>query len=212
MKNTLLPLTLAAAALLVLPTFGYAQAIDGGFVNGNFGRTSFDSRWIDDSDTSYGVNVGYRWAASPETLIGFEAGYVDLGKYSFPASITSLQPVNVPWTEPEIYAGRGSTKTSGWTIGANGRFNLSPNWYIGGRAGFIRATLDSRIRINRPDNSVFRDDYTNHADGWYAGVGVGYDFKSNFSLALNYDKYSAKDQGYKLVNSDVVSVSGEYRF
>lgn len=101
---------------------------------------------------------------------------------------------------------------SGWMIGANGRFNLSPNWYIGGRAGFIRATLDSRIRINRPDDSVFRDGYNNHADGWYAGVGFGYDFKRNFSLGLNYDYYGAKDHGFKIINQDVVSVSGEYRF
>ncbi len=211
MKNIMLPLTLAAAGLFVLPAIGHAQATDGAFVSGNLGSASFDSGSIDETDTSYGINGGYRWAVSPSTLIGFEAGYVDLGKYSFPASVTALTPIGTPPTEPTTYFGSGTTQLSGWTIGANGRFNLSPNWYIGGRVGFLRVSVDSRIRIDRPDGSVMKDHYDVNADGWYAGTGFGYDFSNNFSIGLSYDYYSAEKDGAK-INPDVVSVSGEYRF
>lgn len=211
MKNTILPLALAAAGLFVVPAVSHAQALDGAFVNGNLGRAALDSGAIDDKETSYGVNIGYRWAVSPGALIGFEAGYVDLGSSSFPASITQLFPIGTPPTEPTTYFGSGSRQLSGWTIGANGRFNLSPNWYIGGRAGFLRLSADTRIRINRPDGSVFKDRSDYHADGWYAGAGVGYDFSNHLSVGLNYDYYSASKYGYRN-NPDVISVSGEYRF
>ncbi len=100
---------------------------------------------------------------------------------------------------------------SSWTIGAIGRFSLSPNWYIGGRAGFLRASVDLRIRATAPDGSVMQPHYDNNENGWYAGAGFGYYFSNNFSVGINYDYYSAKSLGSTL-DSDVVSVSAEYRF
>ena len=211
MKSPLLPLALAAAGLSALPVIGHAQATDGAFINVNMGRASLDRGPFDDHDTGYGGNAGYRWAVSPSTLIGFEGGYVNLGKYSAPASATFFPPIGTPPTDPTTYTGRGSTDLNGWTIGANGHFNLSPNWYIGGHAGFFRASVDSRFRITGPDNSVAQYHYNDNADGWYAGAGLGYDFTHNFSLGLNYDYYRADKNGFK-VNPDIVSVSGEYRF
>lgn len=213
MKNTLHLITLAAVGLFVLPAIGHAQATDGAFINGNLGSASLDRGPIDDVDTSYGVSVGYRWAVSPRALIGFEAGYVDLGKYAGPISISisGLPPIGTLPTEPEIYPGIVSTEMNGWKVGANGRFNLSPNWYIGGRAGFLRASVDWRVRVNKPDDSFELNHYDFNENGWYVGAGFGYDFSNNFSLGVNYDYYSAEINGSK-INPDVVSVSGEYRF
>lgn len=100
---------------------------------------------------------------------------------------------------------------NGWTIGASGRFNLPPKWYIGGRAGFLRASVDSRAQIYGSDGSFVLGHYDDHADDWYAGAGVGYEFSNHFSVGLNYDYYSARTYGYRM-NPDVVSVSGEVRF
>ncbi len=213
MKNTMLPLALAAAGLFVLPAIGQAQALDGAFVNGNIGNSTLDSGPIDDNDTSYGVNVGYRWAVSPETRIGLEVGYVDLGKYSGSVDMytTPISPIGTLPPEPTISAVNVTTEMNGWTIGASGRFNLSPKWHVGGRAGFLRASVDFRAPIYESDGSFVLGHHDDNADGWYAGAGVGYDFSNHFSVGLNYDYYSARAYGYRM-NPDVVSVSGEFRF
>jgi OmpA-OmpF porin, OOP family len=213
LKRTLDLLALTATGLLSLPVIANAQATEGTFVNGSLGSASLDFSQIHGNDSSYGVNAGYRWAVSPSTLIGFEAGYVDLGKYSAltTISLTPLFPIGGPPAEPDIYSSSVSTKMSGWTIGANGRFSLSPNWYVGGRAGFIRASVNSRVRTTGSGNSVALNEYDVNADGWYAGAGFGYDLSKNLSLGLNYNYYSARKYGSK-IDPDVVSVSGEYRF
>ncbi len=210
MKRILTPFTLAAVGLFFLPTIGHAQATGGAFINGNFGSTSLDNRRIDDEDSSYGVNAGYRWVVSPRTLIGFEAGYVDLGTYSQSLMFASF-PNDIPPDEVEWYPGVQTAKSKGLTIGANARFNLSPSWYIGGRAGFLRASLDSNVRVFRPDTSFVAQVYDFNAIGRYAGASVGYDFNKKVSLGLNYDYYSAEKNGLK-INPDVLSLSGEYRF
>ena len=212
MKKTLGLLTFAAAGLFVVPIIAKAQITEGAFINGNLGSASIDIGPIDGNDTSYGVNAGCRWAVSPGALIGFEAGYVDLGSYSKLTliSLTQLTPIGEPPADPEVYTVRVTNKMSGWTIGATGRFNLSPNWYVGGRAGFLRASFASRVRFLGSDSPLVPNKNFN-SDGWYAGGGFGYDFSNNFSLGLNYDYYSAGSYGFNY-DPDVVSVSGEYRF
>jgi OmpA-OmpF porin, OOP family len=213
LKNTLGLITLAAVGLLVLPVIAKAQVTEGAFINGNLGNASIDRGLIDGNDTSYGVNAGYRWRVSPGTLIGFEAGYVDLGSYSAPTTLWEVPIIGIggPPGETQISPGIVNTKMSGWTIGATGRFNLSPSWYVGGRAGFVRASVGVRARFTRSDDTVelIQNDF--NANGWYAGASFGYDFSKNFSLGLNYDCYNARKYGTKF-DPDVVSVSGEYRF
>jgi OmpA-OmpF porin, OOP family len=213
LKSTLGLFTLAAAGLFLLPAIAKAQAVDGAFVNANLGRASLGFGLIDGNDTSYGVKGGYRWAVSPGALIGFEAGYVDFGGYSALTiiSTTTLPPVGGPPAEIETYPAIISTKLSGWTLGANARFNFSPNWYVGGRAGFLRARVNTHTHTTGSDDPVWqiRNDFS--ADGWYAGAGFGYDVSKNFGVGLNYDYYRATKQGSRIA-PDVVSVSGEYRF
>lgn len=213
MKNTLGLLALAAAGLFVLPIIANAQVTEGAFINGNLGSASLDSGPIDGNDTSYGANAGYRWALSPGTLFGFEAGYVDLGSYSEPTtiSVTQISGIGGPPAETQIYPARATARMSGWTIGANGRFSLSPNWYVGGRAGFLRANIDLHVRFTGSDAPFVPNRSDFNADGWYAGAGFGYAVSNNFSLGLNYDYYSARKYGFKY-DPDVVSVSGEYHF
>ena len=211
MKRILTPFTLAVVGLFVLPAIGHAQATGGAFINGNVGSASLDRAGIDDDDTTYGVNAGYRWVVSPRTLIGFEVGYADLGTFS-ESGMFSSSPVGTPPNELEWSLGINTAKASkALTIGANGRFDLSPSWYIGGRAGFLRARLHTDFQVFTPDGS-YGVHYANvKANGFYAGAGVGYDFSKNVSLGLNCDYYSAEKHGIK-IDPDVLSVSGEYRF
>ena len=189
MKNTLLALAFAATGLVALPA---ARAADtnGFFVNGNVGQSSVDKGAYNDDDTAFGVNVGYRWALAPNVLLGVEGGYTDLGSVDAKSA----------------YPGFHKAEISGWNLGVNGHFNINENWYVSGRAGLFRADLKGTYGplatpVNVDDN----------ASKWYAGAGFGYDFNNNVSVGLNYDYYKAEKNGLKL-DSDLVSVSAEYRF
>jgi OOP family OmpA-OmpF porin/outer membrane immunogenic protein len=194
MKNTLIAIALATAGLAAIPLTSKAADNNGGFfINGNVGDSNVSKGLYDDDDTGFGANVGYRWAVAPNVLLGVEGGYTDLG---------SISPKNQ-------YRGLGvpDAEISGWNLGANGHFNLTPNWYVSGRAGFFRA--DVKGGYFDPNGAVVRVDDT--ANKWYAGAGFGYDFSNNFGIGLNYDYYKADKSNLDL-NADMISVSAEYRF
>ncbi|WP_347259630.1 porin family protein [Rudaea sp.] len=190
MKNTLFAIALATASLATLPAVTHAaDGAGGAFVNGNIGRSTLDKGLYDDNDTGYGVNAGYRWALSPNVALGVEGGYTKLGDFN-------AKGVN---------GGLGSASVKGWTAGVNGHFNVTPQWYVSGRAGLFRA--DTKGWTNQAVPSYVDDSSTK----WYAGAGFGYDFSNNLSLGLNYDYYKTETKGLNL-DPSLLSVSAEYRF
>ena len=203
MKNTVFAIALAAAGLAAAPGLSVAQEGNAGnsafFINGNIGQSSLSKNVYDDDDVGYIINGGYRWAFSPNVAIGIEGGYTDLGKFKTKDSFSS--------------AGIPDAKISGWTLGANGHFNLNPNWYISARGGFFRADVKGAYYPGNsyggtPGTLTYVDDTSTK---YYAGAGFGYDFSNNFSVGLNYDYYKADKAGLYLAPS-LVSVSGELRF
>jgi len=196
MKNTLFAIALASGGLLAAPALSHAADPNNGnggfFVNGNIGQSSLDKGAYDDNDTAYDLNLGYRWALNPNVALGVEGGYVDLGKFDPKSGTTPGLP---------------NASVKGWTAGVNGHFNLTPQWYLSGRAGLFRADVKGGYFDNTPA-PVFVDDTSNK---FYAGAGVGYDFSNNFSVGVNYDYYKANSNGLNLEPS-LVSVSAEVRF
>jgi opacity protein-like surface antigen len=190
MKTTLFAIALAAAGLVGVSTAQAADNHNGFFINGNIGQSSVDKGLYDDDDTSFGANLGYRWAVSPSVLLGVEGGYVDLGKISPKGGGAAI----------------GDAEVDGWTAGVNGHFNVAENWYLSGRAGLFRS--DIKGGYLEGSTPVRVDDSSND---WYAGAGFGYDFSTNFSLGLNYDYYRTEKAGLKL-DPGVLSIGGEYRF
>ncbi len=196
MKNTLLAIALASAGFLALPAAQAADNHSGLFINGGVGQSSIDRGAYDDDDTAFNANIGYRWAVSPNVLLGVEGGYTDFGSIS-----------------PGRYdAVLGKAEISGWNLGVNGHFNVADNWYVSARGGLFRGDVKAGyygVPVVGEEIPVYRIDDTSNK--WYAGAGFGYDFSSNFSLGLNYDTYRAEEAGMKF-SPDMVSVSGEYRF
>jgi OOP family OmpA-OmpF porin/outer membrane immunogenic protein len=192
MKNTLVAIALATAGLAAIPLTSHAADNNSGFfINGNVGDSNVSKGLYDDDDTGFGANVGYRWAVAPNVLIGIEGGYTDLG---------SISP-------KKQYQAAPDAELSGWNIGANGHFNITPNWYVSGRAGWFRG--DIKGGYLDPTGGLVRVDDTSNK--WYAGAGFGYDFSNNFGVGLNYDYYKA-EKGNLDLNADMISVSAEYRF
>ena len=193
MKNSLLAIALATAGLTAIPLTSHAADQGGFFINGNVGQSNVSKGVYDDDDTGFGANVGYRWAVAPNVLLGVEGGYTDLGEFSTKGRYSGL--------------GIPNAELSGWNLGVNGHFNVTDNWYVSGRAGLFRADVKGGYFDNV--GAPVRVDDT--SDKWYAGAGFGYDFNNNFSVGLNYDYYKADKHNLDL-NSDLVSVSAEYRF
>ena len=185
MRSLILATAALAAAAAVMPSRSEAASDGGFFVNGRIGRSDLSKGRLDDNDTGYAANIGYRWAVAPSFLIGIEGGYTDLGEFSVR---TPLQKV--------------TTSISGWNVGANGRFTIADRWYLTGRAGLFRG--DTEVKA-----APFRSD--DNSNKWYAGIGFGYDFSNNLSVGLNYDYYKSSLDGANF-NPKLVSVSGEYRF
>ncbi|MGH8041555.1 MAG: outer membrane protein [Rudaea sp.] len=195
MKVSLLALALSAAGLAAAPVLSHAAEGDNGgfFINGNVGQSNLDKGVYNDSDTGYGANIGYRWAINPNVALGIEGGYTDLGKFGAKSGFAGL--------------GLPQAKIDGWNAGVNGHFNLTPNWYLSGRAGLFRADVKAGYLAD-PTTPAFVDDTSNK---YYGGVGFGYDFSNNASIGLNYDYYKVNKSGVSF-NPDLVSVSAEYRF
>jgi OOP family OmpA-OmpF porin/outer membrane immunogenic protein len=202
MKNTLLAVALAGATIAALPALSHAQdpanGSGGFFVNGNIGQSNLSKGPYDDSDTAFGGNVGYRWAINPNVALGIEGGYTDLGKFSTKDPFTGVGP------------SRATVK--GWTAGVNGHFNLTPEWYLSGRAGLFRADVQGLAQTSVGVQPVTTYTYVDDTSTkYYAGAGFGYDFSNRFSVGLNYDYFKANKDNLKL-DPNLVSVSAEYRF
>lgn len=191
-RSTVLVLALAASGLLAMSSSSFAVDGNSGgaFINGGIGQANVDKGAYNDNDTGYNVNIGYRWAFSPNVALGVEGGYMDLGSFS-----------------PKVaYSGFPKAKFDGWTAGVNGHFNINPQWYFSGRAGMFRADVKGALATTT--TPVYVDSTSTQ---YYAGVGFGYDFSNNLSLGLNYDHYRVKKSGFSM-SPDLVSVNAEYRF
>ncbi|MBX3696184.1 MAG: porin family protein [Dokdonella sp.] len=198
MKNSLLVIAVAAAGLATLPLASHAADDKGGFfVNGSIGQSDLSKGVYDDTDTAYGLNLGYRWSVAPNFAIGVEGGYTDLGKWSPKSSAVAALPEGSFLLDSEL---------KGWTAGVNAHLNLGDNWYLSGRTGLFRADikgdyLAAGVPVGVDDTST----------KWYAGAGVGYDFSDRFGVGINYDYYKADKNGLKL-DPGMLSVSAEARF
>jgi len=198
-KKIIAALAITAAAGLVSAPAAFAQTApphhDGWFVNGQVGSAHMDHNEYDGHDTGYQLTGGYRWELGPSALLGVEAGYNDLGNID----------ANKAFHSGKVYD-TSRSQLRGWMVGANGHFNITPNWYVGARAGLYSWKGHGVAHNETP---VFKTSLDK--TDWYTGVGFGYDFANNFSLGLNYDYYHAKKDHVDL-STDMISVGGEYRF
>lgn len=195
-KEFVIPAAAVLCAIIALgPTV--VRAEDGSFfINGGIGRSSVNRS----DDTGYRIGLGYRWAVGPNALVGVEGGYTDLGTIGAIVA-TFIGPIGgtgVPTTR--VHA---DLKEHGPTIGVNARFNLTPQWFVVGRGGYMRAQFTTP-----PSNINF---FGSSEDAWYAGAGFGYDVSSHFSIGMNYDYIRADANGIRIAPT-LVTLNGEYRF
>ncbi|KGI78484.1 porin family protein [Oleiagrimonas soli] len=194
MNKKILALALIASCAAIPAVSMAAQPGDGAFISVQAGQSRLQGMSAtNDTDTGYGLDVGYRWALSPMAQVGFEVGYLNQGTFT-----------------DDYFGSRVNAKVHGAKAGVNAKFNFTPNWFVMVQGGYF----DARNKISVDSGNLSYSD--NKSKGtWYSGVGFGYDFSNNTSLSLNYnyidDKYN--DQGTHLdLSSDQVAVRFEARF
>jgi outer membrane immunogenic protein len=243
MKKTFIAIAIASAAALSLPALAQdtstptaasggndqsSQALGSGnwFIDINAGRTNgysqnsgFGSGFGNDSGnlvknekgrrTGYSVLGGYRWKAGSDLGLGLEAGYSDLGNYKL-SNLGKSGPVDQRTSQNAL---------RGWMVGANGRINVLPQWYVSAHGGYFHANNNNGAYNNSISQDLF---HGGNRGGYYAGLGTGWDINEHFGVGVQYDYFHASAGNVHDVPSNsnfavrrstgIVSVNAEYRF
>lgn len=206
-------LTVALGAALAVASVSAAAADNHGafFINAGVGQAQYHAGRtdglgykLDDKDTAGALRFGYAWKVAGGIDLGVEGGYADLGKIVAKAS-------------DGVTSAKSDLGTKGWLLGANGKFHFEKNWYVSARGGWFRSEQKARlVAVDvQTGATVAYASADGEGDGWYGGVGVGYDFAPNFSMGLNYDNYHGKSkrQGVDTKgNIGVYTLGAEFRF
>jgi len=168
--NKLLLATALSAALLA-PLAAQADST-GLFISAQLGKSNarIDAKKTNTPTASFkkkstfqNVTLGWRWNG----MIGPEIGYTKLSR------VRNKNQAD------------DSLKTKAVIFGVNGRYGFAEKWYAMGHAGFMRTTYDGAgLKNSFPTKKK--------NNGWYAGVGVGYDITPQLSVGINYDYYRLK--------------------
>lgn len=208
---------LAGALALASASASASSSVGNFFINAgvgqaqyHVGRTDGLGYKLDEKDTAGALRFGYAWHVSRDFDLGVEGGYVDLGKLVASYHYENADRSYVVNEHADIGA-------TGWLGGVNGKLNFADHWYVSARAGWLRSTADATYHFSATGYASEYGSGDADGDGWYGGVGVGYDFTRDFSLGLNFDNYHAKadvDNVLGPVDSNVgtYTFTAEYRF
>jgi OOP family OmpA-OmpF porin len=197
-----------AASLAVASASAFAA--DGGnyFVNLGVGQSKYHVDQSDDvnfktdkHDTAVAARFGYQWHGAMN--FGVETGYVDLGKL-------------VGKYDEDAASSRAEVHARGLLLGGNLTYRFATPFYVQVRGGWLNSYVEAKYRYSSPTYNE-SDSFHGTGNGWYAGIGGGYDFSRNFGIGVHYDNYHVVvgqddyfDSGY--VNVSAVTVQLEYRF
>ncbi|MFC4763493.1 outer membrane beta-barrel protein [Dyella koreensis] len=196
MNKTLLSAVLAVAALSPFAAKAddaSSNQLNNFFVTGNLGQSNYRVGGISDkSDVFQSVRFGWRW----NNIVGAEAGFTSLGqaKDKIGNATIGVQPKAV-------------------LLGVNAKYDFYGPWFVSGHAGYLRSRSVGSVTVGD-----VRQTERSWNNGWYGGVGVGYNVTQNVALAINYDNYHVKygrggsNQSQTNANVAAYSASVEYRF
>ena len=181
MKKTLI--LSVALALASLSNVALAAEGAAGFIRADIGRSEIDVNGLgDESDTATSFGGGY-W---------FNQNFAIEGRIGV---LANEQVDDIDFDLVHLDVGAVAKKN----FGTDGH-----GFFIGGRAGFSRMTL----QVREDEFDVIDDESSIKP---YVGATVGYDFNESWGLSLNYDVRRADIDGVD-VDVDTLTVGGEWRF
>jgi OOP family OmpA-OmpF porin len=155
-----------------------------------------------DTSTAAKLFGGYQF----NQYVAFEAGYVDLGKFT----ISANKPTN-----PFGFTADASDKASGFSIDAVGTWSITPQLGVLGRIGFFRWTLDASATLSTQFAGGANGSASEKATGTDAdfGVGVKYDFNKSLGVRAEFQRFkSIGNDNTGKADIDLISASFVYRF
>jgi OmpA-like transmembrane domain len=160
-----------------------------GFFTATEQTTSFD-----DSDTAFGIVIGYR--LTPHLAI--EGGYNNFGQVNYRSRASGNFPLEAGTANVGI-----NTETTGFTVGLLGVLPLSRDWELYARAGALFA--DNKISIELtaqgqqfipPLGDRFAASDSQSTTEVHAGLGLGRRLFEIYELRLEYQRaFDAGDEG-----------------
>lgn len=197
MNKTLLSAVLAVAALSPFAAkaddAASSNQLNNFFVTGNLGQSNYRVGGLSDkSDVFQSVRFGWRW----NNIVGAEAGLISLGQGKVSDGVVT-----------------SGIRPKAAILGVNAKYDFYGPWFVSGHGGYMRSRTTYGYTYG--DSSWSQKSWNN---GWYAGVGVGYNVTDNVALAINYDNYHLKfgrgssSRSQATANVAAYSASIEYRF
>lgn len=189
-----------------------AMAADAGwYAGGNFGRsrTQIDDHKVvnnplnagvtstnlsvDDHDTGFKVFGGYQF----NRFFALEAGYFDLGKFSYTADTMPAGTLN------------GNVKVEGLNFDAVGFLPFDSKLSAFARAGMSYADVNSTFTGTGAANSS----YSSRSNTNYkAGLGLQYAFTESLAMRIEGERYRINDASGSHGNVNLASLGLIYRF
>ncbi len=178
-------LLFTAALVAATPAMDVHAQDSSWYLGAKVGAASTDDRWIDDSDSSYGVLVGYRF----NQALALEAEYTDFGD------------LRVDLDDLDIRSTRLEPRS--WGLKVLGTLPITARIDLLGSVGYHSFDMDPR------DEDGFRDVIgSRRSTDLFYGVGAQFNFESRLSLRAQVQRYEFRRSG----DSDEASLSLMYNF
>lgn len=165
------------------------------------------SSTLDDSDTSFALNAGYRF----NPYIAVEGGYINLGS----ADYVSQGFVNPPGPVASAAANYSvSFESSGFTLGGIANVPIGKKFDLHTRIGlfFAKVEIDQRAAVAGAGSAT--DKFSENSQEFFYGIGAGLKLGEHWHLGLDWIRYNdvGDEDTTGESNIDNLSVSATFHF
>ena len=187
-----------------------AQAVYDGF---GIQTSVRNSPSLDNTDSSYGFAVGYRF----NQWFAIEGGYVDLGEASYRETSTGrfLDNTGAPQGPPSDFTVRLKSNIAGFTFSALGVVPLTYRLEAYGRVGFLIGDDELEIDISNDTNGGSASfDVSENSTETMIGIGLAFSLVEIYSIRAEFTRIldAGKDDVSGEADIDLVSLGVTVRF
>ena len=189
---------------------------------GNVATVTPDKGKLSDTDTTYGLFVGYQFGP----YFALEAGWMDLGQEDIKAAGRydfGPHPSLLP--DYGLYDTTAKFESSGWAISALPMLPLGESWNLFGRLGYYMGdnkvsadfTSQDYFAATDPDTAGAVHSFSAHksdnSGSFLWGVGLGYTWNQRVTLRLEYDNIAdVAETGNDKTDVERFALGFVYRF